>query len=265
MTDTNTAAALSAEADGWIEWSGGPTPQGYGQRRTRNYESGVKSFDDDDWGSDIIAYRVATPAPAALEGSSLGEADQVEMIADLIEKHTYVMSKHNPAMARVAGHNATATAILRTLQPSSAADAKPVAETDELHGQDYINTIKAHRIEHGSSLAVARDAVDQGWRPKAQPQPSQQAGATNEQVAALSKHLRESCGLTTTAGVLTEAVRLVNLAATTSQQAGEYDESDALTVAMIIRRDYFVSLNSSSDNADEVSRAILAALKPVEG
>jgi len=33
------------------------------------------------------------------------------------------------------------------------------------NGQDYINAIKAHKAEHGSNLAVARDAVDQGWRP----------------------------------------------------------------------------------------------------
>jgi len=37
----------------------------------------------------------------------------------------------------------------------------------KLVGQDYINAIKAHRIEHDSSLAVARNAVDCGWRPPA--------------------------------------------------------------------------------------------------
>lgn len=39
----------------------------------------------------------------------------VEMVADLIEKHTYVMSKHNPDMARVAGLNACATEIIKAL------------------------------------------------------------------------------------------------------------------------------------------------------
>lgn len=56
------------------------------------------------------------PAPVALGGQhSGGEVDKVEMIADLIEKYTYVMSKHNPDMARVAGHNSCAQHILAAL------------------------------------------------------------------------------------------------------------------------------------------------------
>jgi hypothetical protein len=48
--------------EGWVDWTGGPTPQGRGQRRTKNYEGPVKSFDDGDWGSDIISYRIVTAA-----------------------------------------------------------------------------------------------------------------------------------------------------------------------------------------------------------
>jgi hypothetical protein len=48
----------------------------------------------------------------------------------------------------------------------------------KLVGQDYINAIKAHRVEHGSSLAVARNAVDCGWRP---PAPVVPVGVSEEQ------------------------------------------------------------------------------------
>jgi hypothetical protein len=49
----------------------------------------------------------------------------------------------------------------RTPAPEGEAERKPVI----WDGQDYINTIKAHRTEYGSSLAAARNAVDGGWRP----------------------------------------------------------------------------------------------------
>jgi hypothetical protein len=49
-----------------------------------------------------------------------------------------------------------------------------------LVGQDYINAIKAHRVEHDSSLAVARNAVDCGWRP---PAPVVPVGVSREEIA----------------------------------------------------------------------------------
>jgi hypothetical protein len=65
-------------------------------------------------------------------------------------------------------------------------DASPVVPVGsgeserKLVGQDYINAIKAHRVEHGSSLAVARNAVDCGWRP---PAPVVPVGVSREVIA----------------------------------------------------------------------------------
>jgi len=65
-------------------------------------------------------------------------------------------------------------------------DASPVVPVGsgeserKLVGQDYINAIKAHRVEHGSSLAVARNAVDCGWRP---PAPVVPVGVSREEIA----------------------------------------------------------------------------------
>ena len=53
---------------------------------------------------------LASPTHQASDVSGL-----VEGVADLIEKHTYVMSKHNPDLARVAGHNSCAQEILKFL------------------------------------------------------------------------------------------------------------------------------------------------------
>ena len=59
------------------------------------------------------------PAPGPLDW----DYDKVEMIADLIEKYTYVMSKHNPDLARVAGHNSCAQHILAALAPTAPVEA----------------------------------------------------------------------------------------------------------------------------------------------
>ncbi len=60
----------------------------------------------------------------------------------------------------------------------------------KLVGQDYINAIKAHRVEHGSSLAVARNAVDCGWRP---PAPVVPVGVS-EVLDAAAAYLKEQYG-----------------------------------------------------------------------
>jgi len=65
--------------------------------------------------------------------------EQIEMVADLIEKHTYVMSKHSPSLARVAGLNSCATAILRALSAVpddgfSALPASPSVPTGDAEG-----------------------------------------------------------------------------------------------------------------------------------
>jgi len=77
---------------------------------------------------------------------------------------------------------ALAMKVYRSLSKASA-PVVPVGSGEserKLVGQDYINAIKAHRVEHGSSLAVARNAVDCGWRP---PAPVVPVGVSREEIA----------------------------------------------------------------------------------
>jgi hypothetical protein len=73
----------------------------------------------------------------------------------------------------------------------------------KLVGQDYINAIKAHRVEHGSSLAVARNAVDCGWRP---PAPVVPVGVSDQQRAKIELVLVGYRNRITTLDAATDAI-----------------------------------------------------------
>ena len=95
---------------------------------------------------------------------------------------------------------------------------------------------------------------------------------TNEQVAALSKHLREACGLTTTAGILTEAVRLVNRAALSASPAPAGDLVERVAAVVRSADVQWVEENGVPESADAdkewrlfIARAVIAAMQPIKG
>lgn len=92
--------------------------------------------DDTQVGTEAEGRSAPNPQTEAMV-SVVGE-DRVEMVADLIEKYTYVMSRHNPAMARVAGLNSCATEILKALSAiegsGGALQASPSVPTEQADG-----------------------------------------------------------------------------------------------------------------------------------
>jgi hypothetical protein len=103
----------------------------------------------------LLPFLTRTPAP---EGEAV--AWRVKYRAD-----GWILF-HHEAPARASGEARNGALV----QPLYASPVVPVGSGEgerKLVGQDYINAIKAHRVEHGSSLAVARNAVDCGWRPPA--------------------------------------------------------------------------------------------------
>lgn len=134
----------------------------------------------------IARKAVVTPAPAALEGSSLGEGEAARQ--KLIDDLRHVYGQMTPSGLERMDSDGAAFIIERAiaaLQPSSAADAKPV-EPFAYIGWDIVCDWQRDPTEHGAMRYLWREAAH-GRVPlflNAQPQPSQQDGVEGEIMSA---------------------------------------------------------------------------------
>lgn len=164
-------AALTKEGD-WITHDGGPNPVP-GQRvdfKIRVEQKAVAMSSDKlrwhHWGhsDDIIAYRLATPSPAAQDGTAKGLEERSRVAADKFMKVNadLIAAKDMGAGERRDLRNSIALHLRNFALTDHATATRQLAERDARVSQWIRNTDTAHRLyseERTARLAAEADAA----------------------------------------------------------------------------------------------------------